>query len=45
MFSRIRVVDPGDTDLLPGEIIEKATFEDANDLVTKGQKYGKTSDG
>ncbi|MBI2473211.1 DNA-directed RNA polymerase subunit beta' [Candidatus Uhrbacteria bacterium] len=38
MFSRIRVVDPGDTDLLPGEIIEKATFEDANDFVEKAQK-------
>ncbi|MCR4314407.1 MAG: DNA-directed RNA polymerase subunit beta' [Candidatus Uhrbacteria bacterium] len=38
MFSRVRVVDPGDTDLLPGEIIEKATFEDANDKVEKGEK-------
>jgi DNA-directed RNA polymerase subunit beta' len=38
MFSRVRVVDPGDTDLLPGEIIEKATFEDANDEVEKGEK-------
>ncbi len=38
MFSRVRVVDPGDTDLLPGEIIEKATFEDANDPVGKGQR-------
>ncbi len=38
MFSRVRVVDPGDTDLLPGEIIEKATFEDANDPITKKQK-------
>jgi len=38
MFSRVRVVDPGDTDLLPGEIIEKATFLDANDPIEKGQK-------
>lgn len=38
MFSRMRVVDPGDTDLLPGEIIEKATFEDSNDALTKGKK-------
>ncbi len=38
MFSRVRVLDPGDTDLLPGEIIEKATFLDANDEVEKGEK-------
>ena len=38
MFSRVRVGDPGDTDLLPGEIIEKATFLDANDLLGKGGK-------
>jgi DNA-directed RNA polymerase subunit beta' len=38
MFSRVRVVDPGDTDLLPGEIIEKATFEDANDEVEKSER-------
>ncbi|MBT5808694.1 DNA-directed RNA polymerase subunit beta', partial [Candidatus Uhrbacteria bacterium] len=34
MFSRVKIVDPGDTDLLPGETIEKATFEDANDGVS-----------
>jgi len=33
MFSRVRVIDPGDTDLLPGEIIEEATYLDANDGV------------
>ena len=33
MFSRVRVIDPGDTDLLPGEIIEKPTYLDANDAV------------
>ncbi|MBI5369954.1 DNA-directed RNA polymerase subunit beta' [Candidatus Uhrbacteria bacterium] len=38
MFSRVRVMDPGDTDLLPGEVIEKATFEDANDTVGKNGK-------
>jgi DNA-directed RNA polymerase subunit beta' len=36
MFSRVRVVDTGDTDLLPGEIIEKATYLDAADSVKKG---------
>jgi len=38
MFSRVKVIDPGQTDLLPGEIIEKATFEDANDTAPKGKK-------
>jgi DNA-directed RNA polymerase subunit beta' len=38
MFSRVRIDEPGDTDLLPGEIIEKATFLDANDSLAKGQK-------
>ena len=30
MFSRVYVEDAGDTDLLPGEIVEKAQFEYAN---------------
>lgn len=34
MFSRVRVNDPGDTDLLPGEVIEKATLLDEQDRVT-----------
>ncbi|MFZ2681751.1 MAG: DNA-directed RNA polymerase subunit beta' [Patescibacteria group bacterium] len=33
MFSRVRVDDPGDTDLLPGEIIEKATLLDEQDRI------------
>ncbi|MFA4923941.1 MAG: hypothetical protein WC557_07100, partial [Ignavibacteriaceae bacterium] len=43
MFSRVRVQDPGETDLLPGEIIEKASFEDANDNLPKGARkaHGK----
>jgi DNA-directed RNA polymerase subunit beta' len=31
MFSRVRVIDPGDMDLLPGEIVEKATWMEANE--------------
>ncbi|NBS41106.1 DNA-directed RNA polymerase subunit beta' [bacterium] len=31
MFSRVRVIDPGDTDLLPGETVEKATWMEANE--------------
>ncbi len=38
MFSRVRVSDPGDTDLLPGEVVEKSTFDDAQDGVPKGGK-------
>jgi DNA-directed RNA polymerase subunit beta' len=31
MMSRIRVTDPGDTLLLPGDIVEKDQFEEANE--------------
>jgi len=31
MFSRVRVLNPNDTDLLPGEIIERATLLDEQD--------------
>ena len=31
MFSRMRVLDPGDTDLLPGEIVEKTNYLNSND--------------
>ncbi len=44
MFSRVRVSDPGDTDLLPGEIVEKATYLDANDGVKKGEKPAVAED-
>ena len=42
MFSRVRVADPGDTDLLPNNIIEKASFLDANDGVGKGEKAAES---
>ena len=35
LFSRVLVKDPGDTDLLPGEIVEKAEIEEENDKVGK----------
>ncbi len=40
MLSRIRVTDPGDTILLPGDIVEKDQFEEANEEVLnkKGQQ-------
>jgi len=39
MFSRVRVIDPGDTDLLPGEVIEKCTYLDANDVAGSKGKH------
>jgi len=44
LFSRVRVIDPGDTDLLPGEIVEKATFLDANDAIGKNDKEATAED-
>jgi DNA-directed RNA polymerase subunit beta' len=44
LFSRVRVIDPGDTELLPGEIVERATFLDANDTVQKGGKEANAED-
>lgn len=38
MFSRVYVEDPGDTDLLPGETVEKAQLVAANAEVQKGGK-------
>ncbi len=31
MFSRVRINDSGDTDLLPGDVVEKRTWLEAND--------------
>lgn len=39
MFSRIYVTDAGDTDLIPGEIVEKAQVADANRRSKKGEKH------
>ena len=38
MFSRVYVVDSGDTGLLEGEIVERATFEEANSSLKKTEK-------
>ena len=35
MFSRVMVVDAGDTDLLPGDVVEKRQVREQNDLVKK----------
>jgi len=31
MFSRVKILNPGDTDLLPGDIVERDQFEEANE--------------
>ncbi|OGI21957.1 MAG: DNA-directed RNA polymerase subunit beta' [Candidatus Moranbacteria bacterium RIFCSPHIGHO2_01_FULL_55_24] len=43
MLSRIRVVDPGDTILLPGDVVERDQFEEANEEVAA--KKGKIATG
>ncbi|MDO8521392.1 MAG: DNA-directed RNA polymerase subunit beta', partial [bacterium] len=35
LFSRVIVKDPGDTNLLPGDTVEKAEFDEENDAVGK----------
>jgi DNA-directed RNA polymerase subunit beta' len=35
MLSRIKILEPGDTELLPGDIVEKDQFEEANAEVKK----------
>jgi DNA-directed RNA polymerase subunit beta' len=35
MTNRVRVVQAGDTDLLPGELVNRLVFQDINDRVTK----------
>ncbi|HBF67278.1 MAG TPA: hypothetical protein DDW36_02530 [Candidatus Magasanikbacteria bacterium] len=37
MFSRVYVEDAGDTDLLPGEVVEKAEFEESNVIAKKAK--------
>jgi len=38
MFFRIYIIDSGDTDLLPGEIIERAVFNLANEAAKRDKK-------
>jgi DNA-directed RNA polymerase subunit beta' len=42
MFSRVYIEDPGDTELLPGEVIEKSQLLMANDIVKKAGKKEAT---
>lgn len=41
MFSRARIIDPGDTDFLPGEIVEKASVMQAHAELEKGKKQAE----
>ncbi|MFH1111976.1 MAG: DNA-directed RNA polymerase subunit beta' [Patescibacteria group bacterium] len=41
MFSRMYINDAGDTDLLPGEIVTTAQFEEANEKVRKNGKQAQ----
>lgn len=44
MFSRAKVIDPGDTSLLPGETAEKDVIEKENEKVEDGGQTAKTRD-
>ncbi len=37
MFGRVTVTESGDTDLLPGEVVERAEFDDANAAAKKAK--------
>jgi DNA-directed RNA polymerase subunit beta' len=43
MFSRVTLTESGDTDLLPGEVVERAEFDDANAVAKKAK--GKLAEG
>lgn len=38
LFSRVKITEPGDTDFLPGEVVEKATMIEAHNELDKGKK-------
>jgi len=41
MLSRVRIKDPGDTNLLIGDVVEKAQFLEANEEIEKENKRNK----
>jgi DNA-directed RNA polymerase subunit beta' len=45
MFSRIKVKDPGSTNLLAGQIVERGRFEEENAKVAKSKKGGQPATG
>jgi DNA-directed RNA polymerase subunit beta' len=44
MLSRIKIENPGDTDLLPGDMVEKDQFVQANDEARKNKKQEATGE-
>jgi len=44
MFSRIRVVDPGETTLLPGDVVERDQFYDANEIAKENGEREATGE-
>ena len=44
MFSRVKVLDPGDTELLSGDIIEKRRFWQENERVKQNKKSEATAE-
>ena len=44
MLSRVRILDPGDTDLLPGDIVEEVQFLEANEVAKKQKKNVATAE-
>jgi DNA-directed RNA polymerase subunit beta' len=42
MFSRVKIMDPGDTDLLPGDIVHIQTLIENNEIVEKENKKPAT---
>ncbi|MEX2052619.1 MAG: DNA-directed RNA polymerase subunit beta' [Candidatus Paceibacterota bacterium] len=44
MFSRVRINDSGDTDLLPGDVVEKRTLLEANEAAKEDGGKPATSD-
>ncbi|MEK7151320.1 MAG: DNA-directed RNA polymerase subunit beta' [Patescibacteria group bacterium] len=43
IFSRVKVLDGGDTDLLPGDIVEKRTLLESNESTKNSQPVGVTA--
>jgi DNA-directed RNA polymerase subunit beta' len=44
MLSKVRVENPGDTELLPNEVVDKFRFRDANELVAKSVRVKEPGD-
>jgi DNA-directed RNA polymerase subunit beta' len=44
MLSRVRIIDPGDTTLLPGDIVEDVQLEEANEAAKKNGKNLATAE-